>query len=739
METPETEGPRGRPGGEGALGVAFTPRLVDSVVDALVITDATGLILYANEALGRLLGYDVAKLFGTPFELLVREERREEFEERREQFFDAEHTAGIGPERIRARCADGSEKPVDIAFSLVDPGDGPKLLIAILWDVSDRLDAEAFRQISHELLTFLAGATGTVNDVVPELLAILAAAMGFELATAWRWDDDAQLLRCEHVWQSPDAASLGMAGESLGMTVASGEGLPGLVVSGGEALWVRELAGAASFKRQPTMRRDGLRSGFVFPIRTRGRLFGVVELFTRSDLQPDPPLAAAVSDLGSRLGEFIERLMLEEQRNRLLAEVEQARRRQDFLLRANQALVSAVDYPDTVRRLASIAVPTLGDVCLIDVTSIDDSGLVRMAAQHADPARQPLVDKLLGHPPDLGSEHPAARALRTGATQWGPAMPEDFMRSTTKDDEHFEVTQDLGFESYLSVPLHSADRVLGSLTVVSAGSGRQLGEAERSLAEELATQVASVVDRARSADEQLTIAHTLQQSLLPQRLDTVEGLVAAARYIPASRLAEVGGDFYDLVALRDGKVALVIGDVEGHDMVAATSMGQLRSAIRAYLRLTERPGEVLEMLDDFAAGQGGRLATVALAVVDLSTGQLVVASAGHPPPLLVSGDGDVGVVALRAGAMIGVGGIRCVESTSALEPGETIFFYTDGLVEDREGGADARLDRLVEVLGAARGSDLGRLCDTVLELVLDEVAEDDLAVLAASRPLAVDR
>jgi len=89
--------------------------------------------------------------------------------------------------------------------------------------------------------------------------------------------------------------------------------------------------------------------------------------------------------------------------------------------------------------------------------------------------------------------------------------------------------------------------------------------------------------------------------------------------------------------------------------------------------------------------------------------------------------------------MIGVGGIRCVESTSALEPGETIFFYTDGLVEDREGGADARLDRLVEVLGAARGSDLGRLCDTVLELVLDEVAEDDLAVLAASRPLAVDR
>jgi len=131
------------------------------------------------------------------------------------------------------------------------------------------------------------------------------------------------------------------------------------------------------------------------------------------------------------------------------------------------------------------------------------------------------------------------------------------MRSTTKDDEHFEVTRTSG--SRATSPSHSTRLIASSARSpwVSAGSGRQLGEAERSLAEELATQVASVVDRARSADEQLTIAHTLQQSLLPERLDTVEGLVAAARYIPASRLAEVGGDFYDLVALRDGKVALV--------------------------------------------------------------------------------------------------------------------------------------------------------------------------------------
>jgi len=183
------------------------------------------LILYANEALGRLLGYDVAKLFGTPFELLVREERREEFEERREHSSTPSTPPGR-PERIRARCADGSEKPVDIAFSLVDPGDGPKLLIAILWDVSDRLDAEAFRQISHELLTFLAGATGTVNDVVPELLASWlrpwdSSSPRRGVGTTTHSCSDASMF-----WQSPDAASLGMPA-SRWHDGGLGEGLPG--------------------------------------------------------------------------------------------------------------------------------------------------------------------------------------------------------------------------------------------------------------------------------------------------------------------------------------------------------------------------------------------------------------------------------------------------------------------------------------------------------------------------------
>jgi len=153
--------------------------------------------------------------------------------------------------------------------------------------------------------------------------------MGFELATAWRWDDDAQLLRCEHVWQSPDAASLGMR-RVAGMTVASGEGCP----AGGE--WGRSAVGARAAGGQLQATADHaprrVAQRFRLPIRTRGRLFAWSSC-SPLRLQPDPPLAAAVSDLGSRLGEFIERLMLEEQRNRLLAEVEQARRRQDFLLR----------------------------------------------------------------------------------------------------------------------------------------------------------------------------------------------------------------------------------------------------------------------------------------------------------------------------------------------------------------------------------------------------------------------
>jgi serine phosphatase RsbU (regulator of sigma subunit) len=134
----------------------------------------------------------------------------------------------------------------------------------------------------------------------------------------------------------------------------------------------------------------------------------------------------------------------------------------------------------------------------------------------------------------------------------------------------------LGFKTYVSVPLLTENEAIGALTLITAGSGRPLGKDELLLAEDLADQVATVIDRARVLDEQSTIARRLQNSLLPAGIDQVPDIAVAARYVTSDRGAQVGGDFYDVVPLTDGKVALVIGDVEGSERDACLSHAHTR-------------------------------------------------------------------------------------------------------------------------------------------------------------------
>ena len=205
-----------------------------------------------------------------------------------------------------------------------------------------------------------------------------------------------------------------------------------------------------------------------------------------------------------------------------------------------------------------------------------------------------------------------------------------------------------------------------------------MGRTSFSCAQALAGQVAAVIEQARVFDEQSTIARRLQNSLLPAGIGQVPGISVAARDVTSDRGAEVGGDFYDVVPLSDDEVALAIGDVEGHDMTAATVMGQLRSAMRAYLMLTHDPAAVLSLLDTYAAGQSARLATVVLAVLNTKSGRMQMAPAGHPPPILFDGRAPAAPLILRPGTPIGMGrGGYDVESLD-LGSGVSLVFYTDG-------------------------------------------------------------
>jgi PAS domain S-box-containing protein len=237
-----------------------------------------------------------------------------------------------------------------------------------------------------------------------------------------------------------------------------------------------------------------------------------------------------------------------------------------------------------------------------------------------------------------------------------------------------------------------------------------------------------------------TIAETLQRSLLPERLPRIEGLEIAARYLPAGSGAAIGGDWYDALERPDGRVALVVGDVVGHGLRAAATMGQLRNAFRAYGLAESSPAEVMAQVNRLVMTGGDEaMATALYLVLDRETGEVVFSSAGHPPPLVV-GPGEAHF--LEGGRSVPVGAVDPAvfrEGSAVLPPDGSLLLYTDGLVERRDEPLECRLDALAEAACAAEGS-LEELCDAVLAVVIgDQMPRDDVALLAVRpRPVGAE-
>jgi PAS domain S-box-containing protein len=245
----------------------------------------------------------------------------------------------------------------------------------------------------------------------------------------------------------------------------------------------------------------------------------------------------------------------------------------------------------------------------------------------------------------------------------------------------------------------------------------------------------------RGYEQEHRIAEMLQRSLLPERLPDIEGLELVPRYLPASAGAAIGGDWYDALERPDGRVALVVGDVVGHGLRAAATMGQLRNACRAYGLVEASPAEVVARINRLVTSEVEEaMATVLYLVLDRETGEVSFTSAGHPPPLLLAPDG---ARFLDGGRSVPVGaGDPAVfrEGTAVLPPGSSLLLYTDGLIERRDVPIERRLEDLARV-AATPERDLERLCDRILDGVLDDrVPVDDVALLAVRpKPVASDR
>jgi anti-sigma regulatory factor (Ser/Thr protein kinase) len=270
------------------------------------------------------------------------------------------------------------------------------------------------------------------------------------------------------------------------------------------------------------------------------------------------------------------------------------------------------------------------------------------------------------------------------------------------------------------------------LTVESSAAGVEPPEGERGSDALIGATVQGLRLAAAEVKHVATMAEALQRSLLPGRLPEIAGLASSARYVAGPTDAQVGGDWYDLIELRDGRAGIAIGDVVGSGLDAAAKMARLQNALRVYAVDGLRPSLALERMNDFAReAAGGPVATVLYGVVDPESGRMNLASAGHPPPLVIGPQGDAWFAEGSAGNPLGVTRFPVYEeSTISLQPGATVVLYTDGLIERPGASLDEGLDWLRGFAAGISGG-LDDLCSMLLRASSREASQaDDVALLA---------
>ncbi|MGA9859408.1 MAG: SpoIIE family protein phosphatase [Solirubrobacteraceae bacterium] len=286
-------------------------------------------------------------------------------------------------------------------------------------------------------------------------------------------------------------------------------------------------------------------------------------------------------------------------------------------------------------------------------------------------------------------------------------------------------------DSYLVVPLLGTAGLVG-LLYLGARPGRQFGDGDLDLLAFAGERVALAIEHAQRFAHGLELVEVLQRGLLPEGLPAHPRLQLAARYRPSGFAARVGGDWYDALLLDDERIGVMIGDVVGHGLRAATTMGELRSALRAFAIEGHSPSEALRCLDRVVhtTHGPGMLATVLFLILDTGTETVTLASAGHLPPAVVSPDGHVRLLETTPFPPLGVDDHgTATEHVYPFAAGDTLLLYTDGLVERRGESIDHGLERLRGVLRDAP-AEIEALCDRILTGTLgDHPAQDDVAVV----------
>jgi GAF domain-containing protein len=697
------------------------PALLDGLTIAAVALDADGMLIYANPT--------ALDLFGSPFDNLVDSDSRTRlFDEpergavdqvlklvRRTGSWTGELTmlaSGTSPVAMRtswtplAADADGGAlvliEGTDESSDPYAPGQplGSRLrrLAKVTSELLAAADVEAVSAIVTDHMMKAAGATSASLSLLidDETLALMALRGGLE-ETASRW-----------------------ATYPVASNVPTAES----VRTGRPVLARRDDVD----ERYPTLGgfADGTGSILCLPLVVAGgRVLGAVSLSfpgRRALSEAENLFLQLLADTCAMTLDRVEAQRAARDREAKLA----------FLAEASAKLSSDLDYEATLTAVAEAAVPWFADWCAI---SLAEDGLLRtIAVAHTHPERIDLVRELQErYPADPSSDQGGYRVLRTGESQLVPDVTDELLAASARDEEHLGLMQALNLSSGLSCALKVGDRTFGVISWVAGEGGRRFSEDDLAFGEDLAQRAAIAIDNAQLHSQVRTAALELQRAVLPDELPSVAGWSTSVQYHPAGR-TDAGGDFYDVVPLDDGRLAMFVGDVMGRGVEAASVMAQMRSAIRTLVAVDPDPAAVLAGMDRvFDALHLEQLVTMVYAVADPALDQLQVINAGHPPPVLIAADGQIELLEHPSTLILGVGGGTRAVRSAEFRPGDTLLLYTDGLVERRGEDSDTAMARLITALRSARTDAPDAWLSSLVDELRDPTRDDDVAAMLVAR------
>ncbi len=668
-----------------------------------------------NPGAERLYGYRAEEAIGEPISILIPADRAGEERRILNQILAGDHVDHYETERMRR---DGRIVAISLSVSPIRDSEGEITGASVIArDITERRRA-AERARGLQRIT-----------------ESLSRAVSTEQATQLLMDEAVPALSAD----AGTVALLDRAGENLELVASRGyseEVLAGWTrfplaaelpmsnaVRGRRPIWSsspeevkRDFPGLASVD----FRFDSLA---VLPLIVEDRAFGAVAFSFREGREFSAEEKAFMISVAHQAASALERVKLHD------AERE-VRDRLAFIARASEILGESLELDETLGRLAAVAVPEVSDWFAVDLA--EEDGIRSVAVAHVDPQKVELARELRErYPPDPDASTGVWNVLRTGRPELYPRIGDEMLVEAANDEHHLKVLRELQMASAMVVPLKAQGRTLGAITFVSSDTRRSYGDDDLSFAQELASHAALAIDNASRFQREHDAALTLQRALLPGALPEIPGVELAVRYLPAGADVEAGGDWYDVIDLGEGELMAVIGDVSGHGIGAASIMGGLRTAIRAYAVDRLRPAEIADrlsrLMEEFEDEQ---MATIFLMRLHARSGRAEFVRAGHLPGLLRARDGSVTELLGSGSPPFGVlSDPPIVTETVEVPGGSTLLLYTDGLIERRGMLIDEGIDELKALLARVPDS-VEEALDMIVAELQPEPTDDDVALLA---------